>query len=294
MIKNLISVNDIDEKLISSVFYHADNFRHNLTNLRYLKSYTQRFPYLMGTIFFEPSTRTRISFEAAMRHLGGAVVTMDDENKSSQAKGENFEDTIKTISQYVDLLVLRHPTRGYAKLAAEYCDVPLINAGDGDGEHPTQALLDLYTIKRELGRYDNLNILFFGDIEYSRTKNSLEKLLLRYENNTFMEEASYYKQGDDEFCKDLWVDKLKIADVIYITRNQYERWSEGKISKNISIGQEEIDLIKKNAIILHPLPRNNEINKIIDNDPRVAYWRQVKNGLYVRMALIHELINNNE
>lgn len=255
---------------------------------------------MMVTLFFEPSTRTRISFTAAGQHLGMKVVSTENALESSSAvKGETLEDTIKVICQYrPDVIVLRHFEPGAAKRAAAASSVPIINAGDGAGQHPTQALLDLYTIYKETGRTSDLQILIGGDLANSRTSRSLSYMVGKYPNNHIIlvspkqlrmgsDIKSYLKRHKTTFeeTEDLPT-ALKKADVVYWPRIQKERYSDGIIPKSLLIGLEEMSLLKKQAILMSPLPRIDEIAVEVDKDPRAAYFRQAGNGMFIRMALL--------
>lgn len=258
---------------------------------------------ILANLFYEPSTRTRFSFESAMQKLGGSVITTEDASKfSSVTKGEVLEDTIRIISGYVDVIVLRHYEKGSAKIAAEISDVPVINAGDGVGEHPTQALLDLYTIKKELGRVDNLNVAFVGDLLYGRTIHSLLNLFTLYKNvkiylvsPTRLKLPEEYKEvlrkNGIEFREVINLGEvMNKVDVLYMTRVQKERFDSKeeyeKLNGYYVLDERLLRKLKRDAIVMHPLPRVNEISHDIDKDKRAAYFRQAKNGLYIRMALL--------
>jgi aspartate carbamoyltransferase catalytic subunit len=258
---------------------------------------------VMTTLFFEPSTRTRLSFESAMSRLGGKVIGTENAAQfSSTIKGETLEDTIRVVSGYSDVIVMRHTDIGAAERAASVATVPIINAGDGAGEHPTQSLLDLYTIKKELGRLDDLHIVMIGDLAYGRTVHSLSYLLANYNNihisftapenvqiptyvKKYLEEKGVSYEEEHDLTK-----VAKNADVLYQTRIQKERFTSlteyEKAHGKYIIDQELLSTMKKESIILHPLPRAGEIAVEVDNDPRAAYFRQAQNGLFVRMALI--------
>ena len=258
---------------------------------------------IVACLFFEPSTRTRMSFESAALRLGAQVISMENGAESSSAhKGETLEDSIKIVSAYSDLIVLRHPEAGAAEKAAGVCTVPIINAGDGPNQHPTQGLLDLYTIKKEKGTLENLTFAFVGDLIYGRTLHSFLPFLSEYPNNKFYfispkELALPAEYKELLKSKNLIFEEgqnleaaLKEADVIYMTRVQKERFKNvedyNKVKDLFLLKQEHLNQIKKDAIIMHPLPRVNEIDPAIDQDPRAAYFRQAKNGLYTRMALL--------
>ncbi|MDQ6710757.1 MAG: aspartate carbamoyltransferase [Candidatus Dormibacteraeota bacterium] len=258
---------------------------------------------VLATIFYEPSTRTRFSFESAMLRLGGQVISAENATKASSAiKGESLEDTIRIISGYADAIVLRHPEIGAADRAARAADVPIINAGDGAGHHPTQALLDLYTIKKELGRLDHLRVGLVGDLRHGRTVRSLALLLSMFPGTdlTLVSPGSLtmeqdvlsaltargvrYAQGDR------LAEVVPALDVLYQTRIQAERF-ESPESYERHRGVYVIDpavmrRLPDHAILMHPMPRVGEIDPAVDDDPRAAYFRQAKNGLVVRMAVL--------
>uniref|UniRef100_A0A0D9X5T0 Aspartate carbamoyltransferase n=1 Tax=Leersia perrieri TaxID=77586 RepID=A0A0D9X5T0_9ORYZ len=222
--------------------------------------------YLMATLFYEPSTRTRLSFEAAMRRLGGEVLTTENAREfSSAAKGETLEDTIRTVEGYSDIIVLRHFESGAARRAAATADIPVINAGDGPGQHPTQALLDVYTIEREIGTLDGIKLGLVGDLANGRTVRSLAYLIAKYQNIKI-----YFVSPD--------VVKMKRIDLYEAARGKY------------IVDKKVLDVLPKHAVIMHPLPRLDEITVDVDSDPRAAYFRQAKNGLYIRMALLKLLL----
>uniref|UniRef100_A0ACD5YV49 Uncharacterized protein n=1 Tax=Avena sativa TaxID=4498 RepID=A0ACD5YV49_AVESA len=264
--------------------------------------------YLMATLFYEPSTRTRLSFEAAMRRLGGEVLTTENAREfSSAAKGETLEDTIRTIEGYSDIIVLRHFESGAARRAAATANIPVINAGDGPGQHPTQALLDMYTIKREIGRLDGIKVGLVGDLANGRTVRSLAYLIAKYQNiKIYFVSPDVVKMKDDikEYLTSQGVeweessDLLEVAskcDVIYQTRIQKERFGERIDHYEAARGKYIVDkkvlgVMPKHAVIMHPLPRLDEITVDVDTDPRAAYFRQAKNGLYIRMALLKLLL----
>jgi aspartate carbamoyltransferase catalytic subunit len=262
---------------------------------------------ILATIFYEPSTRTRLSFEAAMLKLGGSVISTENASQFSSAiKGESIEDTMRIASGYADAIVIRHPEIGSAARAASSALVPVINAGDGAGEHPTQTLLDAYTITKERGELNNLHITFVGDLLYGRTVHSLPVLLAEYNNVTMDFVSAKELRLPDAYKKKLVAKKIKFqeytelskvagsADVIYMTRVQKERFASlakyRKVAGLYEMNEAVLRLCKKDAMILHPLPRVTEISPEIDADPRAAYFRQAKNGLYVRMALLTMLI----
>jgi len=260
---------------------------------------------VMATLFYEPSTRTRLSFESAMTRLGGDVVTTESAQEfSSAAKGETLEDTIRIVAGYADVIVLRHFESGASRRAAAVSPVPIINAGDGPGQHPTQALLDVYTIQREIGRLDGISIALVGDLANGRTVRSLCYLLAKFENpHIYFVAPSVVQMRDDikeylqrhhigyEEADDLAEVAAK-ADVIYQTRIQRERFGDriGEYEEargQYIIDRSILDCMQEHAIVMHPLPRVDEIvAEEVDGDPRAAYFRQAHNGLYIRMALL--------
>ena len=257
---------------------------------------------VLACLFYEPSTRTSSSFIAAIERLGGSVIPITQGVQfSSVSKGETLADTVRTLEQYSDVIVLRHPEIGSAQLAADYAGVPVINAGDGAGEHPTQALLDLFTIREELGSLDGLKIAMVGDLRYGRTVHSLTKLLLHYDVSlrfvspeilrlplTLMNQV--IDTGIDVRETHDVADVIENADVLYVTRVQKERFSDlaqyEAVKAYYVITPELMDKAKKKMVVMHPLPRVGEIHYSVDKDPRAAYFRQVQNGMYVRMALL--------
>jgi aspartate carbamoyltransferase catalytic subunit len=258
---------------------------------------------IVACIFFEPSTRTRLSFETAALKLGAKVISAENAmENSSTYKGENIEDTTRILCSYADIVVIRHPQAGILEAAAKVATKPLINAGDGANQHPTQGFLDLYTIKKEHGRLANLNIGFGGDLLNSRTLKSLVPFLRFYEGNKFYFISPKELELPREFIKELkenniafeesrsLEEKLPELDVLYMTRVQKERFTNAgdydKVKDLFILKKEHLKNMKKNAIIMHPLPKINEVDREIDRDPRAAYFRQAQNGLYVRMALL--------
>lgn len=258
---------------------------------------------VMATLFYEPSTRTKFSFESAMHRLGGGVIGFSGTDSTSVSKGESFEDTVRTVACYSDVIVMRHYEQYAPMKAASYSQVPVINAGDGGNQHPTQTLTDLLTINQSMGRLDNLKIVLVGDLKYGRTVHSLVKAMNKYENNKFvfvspseLKMPDYIKESLDEgsYVETQDLDYgVKEADVLYITRiqrerfedkNQYEKLKDVYILDNLKMKK-----AKEEMIILHPLPRVNEIAKEVDADPRAKYFDQVKYGMYVRMALLLKL-----
>ena len=262
--KHLISLDDWD-------LGNYKDFFNLVTDFKFKKIYCPNKNLILCNLFYEPSTRTSSSFASAMWRLGGQVIAINDVNYSSVSKGENLEDTIITMGNYCDIIALRSKNAGDAQKAAEISSVPIINAGDGNGEHPTQTLLDLYTIWEKFGRITDLTITFVGDIENGRTVHSLDKAL-----------DNCSKHYADTFDKSIW----PASDIYYLTRVQKERGSEG----SYSMRKEHIKHIPSDAIVMHPFPRNEEIPRWFDDDPRAKYFEQMKNGLFVRMALLHEYL----
>lgn len=262
---------------------------------------------VLATLFYEPSTRTRLSFESAMLRLGGSIMGFSSANSSSAAKGESVADTIRTIACYADIAAMRHPKEGAPMIAAMSTDMPVINAGDGGHQHPTQTLTDLLTIRSLKGRLDNFSIGLCGDLKFGRTVHSLIKALSRYNNIKFIlispEELKipeYIREeilvkNNIEFEE---VERLEYVieklDVLYMTRVQKERFFNEadyiRLKDSYILNMEKLEKAKKDMTILHPLPRVNEISVEVDNDPRACYFKQAKYGMFVRMALIMKLL----
>ena len=297
--KDVLSVGQFDREKLAYIFTRAHEMRELVERVGgcdLLKG------YILACLFYEPSTRTSASFIAAMERLGGSVIPITQGVKfSSVSKGESLPDTIRTLEQYADVIVLRHPEIGSAKLAADYASVPILNAGDGAGEHPTQALLDLFTIQEEVGHIDGLKIAMLGDLRYGRTVHSLTRLLMQYDislryvspetlrlpmslMNQLIDRSINVRESDDV------ADVIANADVLYVTRIQKERFSDPKLYEEVKdyfeITPDLMKRAKPTMVVMHPLPRVGEIHYHVDDDPRAAYFRQVKNGMYVRMALL--------
>lgn len=301
MIKHIIESQQFDRDYLFKLFRRADFLRHNTEQTLRGK--------ILTTLFYEPSTRTRLSFESAMLRLGGSVIgTEDAKSFSSVSKGESLIDTIRIISKYCDAIVLRHNTEGSSKQASIISEVPVINAGDGKGQHPTQTMLDLYTIEREIGRIDNLKIAMVGDLANGRTVRSLCYLLGKFKNvEIFFVSPQNLKIGDDikEYLerhnvlfseiKDL-NSILGKVDVVYMTRIQKERMEIEEYEKakgNFVLNEKNLPLVRKGSIIMHPLPHVEEIDlptSIEQTDRRIAYFRQAENGLFIRMALLENVM----
>ena len=260
----------------------------------------------LATLFFEPSTRTRLSFEAAMLELGGSVLGFSAANNSSAAKGESVADTVKTVGCYADIIAMRHPKEGAPMIASMRCDVPIINAGDGGHNHPTQTLADLLTIQREKGHFDNLVVGMCGDLKFGRTVHSLIHALTRYENVKFVlispDELKVPEYIIDELNHEgipfvettSLEDAMPELDILYMTRVQQERFFNEedylRLKDSYILTLDKLDTAKKDLCVLHPLPRVNEISVAVDDDPRACYFKQVSNGKYIRMALILKLL----
>ena len=256
----------------------------------------------LATLFFEPSTRTRLSFEAAMYELGGNVLSMADAGSSSAAKGESVADTAKTVSCYADIIAMRHPKEGAPLVAAMNASIPVINAGDGGHNHPTQTLADLLTIWREKGRFTGLTIGLCGDLKFGRTVHSLISALSRYNDNKFvlispeeLKVPGYVMQKGINYTETTDLEAaLPELDVLYMTRVQRERFFNEedylRLKDSYILTPEKLEKAKKDLSILHPLPRVNEISVGVDADPRAVYFKQVLNGKYMRMALILKLL----
>lgn len=265
----------------------------------------------LATLFFEPSTRTRLSFESAMYELGGNVIGFSEANSSSAAKGESVSDTAKTISCYADIIAMRHPKEGAPLVAAKAASIPVINAGDGGHNHPTQTLADLLTIHREKGRFNNLTIGLCGDLKFGRTVHSLINALSRYKGIKFvlispdeLKLPSYVKhdvldKNGIEYCENPSLeDAIGDLDILYMTRVQRERFFNEedylRLKDSYILEPSKLKNAKGDLSIMHPLPRVNEISVAIDDDPRACYFKQVLNGKYIRMALILKLLEEAE
>lgn len=261
----------------------------------------------LATLFYEPSTRTRLSFEAAMLNLGGSVLGFSSADSSSASKGESIADTIRVISCYADICAMRHPKEGAPMRASMYSRIPVINAGDGGHQHPTQTLTDLMTIRRRLGRLENLTIGLCGDLKFGRTVHSLIKSLSRYPNIRFILISPDELRVPDYVIREVLEplnipfeevtsleDVMPQLDVLYMTRVQKERFFNEedyiRLKDSYILTEDKMKLAKEKMAVLHPLPRVNEITLPVDDDPRAAYFEQVQNGVYVRMALIMTLL----
>ena len=261
----------------------------------------------LATLFYEPSTRTRLSFEAAMLNLGGKVLGFSSADTSAASKGESVADTIRVISSYADICAMRHPKEGAPTVAAMHSGIPVINAGDGGHNHPTQTLTDLFTIKELTGRLDNLTIGMCGDLKFGRTVHSLINAMVRYDNVRFilvspneLKIPDYLRQevleaGNIDYIETNELEKyMPELDILYMTRVQRERFFNEedyiRLKDSFILDAEKMKYAKKDMYVLHPLPRVNEISAEVDNDPRAVYFKQAKFGVYVRMALIITLL----
>ncbi len=300
MKKDLISITDYSKDEYLRIMDLAAEFEAN-PNQDLLKG------KVVASLFFEPSTRTRLSFETAISRLGGRIIGFADPDSSSATKGETLHDTIKMVSNYADLIVMRHPLEGAARYAAEVSPVPVINAGDGANQHPTQTLLDMYSILKTQSRLDNINIFMVGDLKYGRTVHSLLMALSQFENPIFNFIAPKVLQMPDEYKMYLgdqgikyfehreFTDIISEADIIYMTRVQKERFSdpiEYEKVKNVYILRNSmLKNTKPNVKILHPLPRVNEIHTDVDANAKAYYFEQARNGVFTREAIISHTMN---
>lgn len=295
---NLIGAAQLTRDVIEQLCTLADDIRANPSN--YSKILDGK---IIATIFYEPSTRTRLSFESAILRLGARLISTENANESSSGKkGESVEDTIRIVQGYADAIVIRHSDEESSRNAAKVATVPIINAGSGKDEHPTQALLDIYTLRNCKGHLDNLSVALLGDLKYGRTTHSLIKVLSQYDN------ISIYALSDDrlalpeEYIKIMQDNNMKYVkcnsfedipvdlDAIYQTRQQKERFENSDVEfKSYDLTPEVMNRFSDNTIIMHPLPRVGEISTELDNDKRAVFFEQAKNGLYARMALLCEV-----
>jgi aspartate carbamoyltransferase catalytic subunit len=291
---DILSVSQFSREDIGLIFDVANEMRAG-KHAHILKG------HILASLFYEPSTRTQSSFMAAMQRLGGGIIPISEVRHSSVSKGESLRDTVRTLECYADVIVLRHHEVGAAKIAAEAAQKPIINAGDGVGEHPTQALLDLYTIEKELGRIDGLHVTMVGDLKYGRTVHSLARLLALFtghlhfisppelmlpveiQHELAARNVSFTRGHDLEE----WLSK---SDVLYVTRVQKERFSDDtlyeKVKNAFVVTPDTMKHAQHKMALMHPLPRVGEIEEAVDGDPRAAYFRQMEYGLFVRMALL--------
>ena len=296
--KDVLHGNQFTKKDIDAILKTASYFERELKKKDQVSLLKGK---ILATLFYEPSTRTRLSFEAAMQRLGGGVVSMGSVESSSVAKGESLSDTVRTVAQYADVIVIRHPKIGSAKEAADAVPIPVLNAGDGAGQHPTQALLDLYTIKKELGSLNRLKISLVGDLKNGRTVHALAEVLSLFGAKLYFvsPDALRMPQEITSHLKDRGVDVIETTDMrkaaretdlLYMTRIQKERFPDlseyEKVKGSMVIDEDFLKGIGKKIVVLHPLPRVDEISPAVDGYPGAAYFRQVRNGIYVRMALL--------
>jgi len=305
-LKHLIDINTLSVAEIADMIALAEDI------IAHPENYWDKCNHKkIATLFFEPSTRTRLSFEAAMMELGGGVLGFSEASSSSASKGESVADTIKIVSCYADIIAMRHPKEGAPYVAMQNAGVPIINAGDGGHNHPTQTLTDLLTIHREIGRLDNMTVGLCGDLKFGRTVHSLIHAMARYENVRFILIAPEELKIPDYMKEDV-LDKHGIEyiettdlesvmpelDVLYMTRVQRERFFNEsdyiRLKDSYILTPEKLATANDNMRILHPLPRVNEISVAVDADPRAAYFRQALNGKYIRMALILTLLGVNK
>lgn len=292
---SLVSISDIGKDEIMRLLRQASYFEAN-PNQRILQG------KVVATLFFEPSTRTRLSFETAVNRLGGRIIGFSDASTTSSSKGETLKDTIKMVSNYADLIVMRHYLEGAARYATEVTDVPVINAGDGANQHPTQTMLDLYSIYKTQGALDNLTITMVGDLKYGRTVHSL-LMALQYFNPTFnfiackeLEMPREYIRFCDEHgikyneYRDFTTEVIDNTDILYMTRVQRERFTDimeyEQVKDLYNLNVKMLEGSRDNLRVLHPLPRVNEIDQDVDDSPKAYYFQQAKNGLYARQAII--------
>jgi aspartate carbamoyltransferase catalytic subunit len=296
--RSLISINDCTKEELIGILDRAEKFEK--------KPKQHILPHsVVATLFFEPSTRTRLSFESAANQLGARVVGFSDASNSSVQKGESLKDTILTVNQYADIIIMRHPVEGSARFASEVATIPVVNAGDGANQHPTQCLLDLYSIRKTQGTLDNLHIALVGDLKYGRTVHSLTEAMCHF-NTTFHlvspeslkmpssikhhlkeKNIEYHQYTDIIEC----IDKV---DILYMTRIQRERFTDPieyeKVKNCYILKNSMLNNSKNNLRILHPLPRVNEIDEDVDSNPKAYYFQQALNGVYVRQAILSSIL----
>ena len=296
--RSLVSIDDLTTDEITRILRLAADFEKNpIQDILRGK--------VVATLFFEPSTRTRLSFESAVNKLGGKVIGFTDSSSSSVTKGETLNDTIRTVNNYVDMIVMRHPIEGSARYASEISTVPVINAGDGANQHPTQTLLDLYSIQKTQGTLDNLNICMVGDLKYGRTVHSLLMAMSRWKTSFNFVAPEELKMPDEYklYLRNLGLDYyetadlnevINMADIIYMTRVQRERFSDPmeyeKVKNAYVLYDHMLSETKPEMKILHPLPRVNEINTDVDANEKAYYFEQALNGVFTRQAIICTLL----
>ena len=297
--KHVVSIEDLDNKRILAILKRAKQLVPVAEGKKKSKALDGK---ILATCFFEPSTRTRLSFESAMQRLGGSCIGFADPTSTSTYKGETLSDAIRMISAYSDVMVLRHPQEGAAVLASEISDVPVVNGGDGAGQHPTQTLLDLFTINNECGKVEGLRVGLLGDLRYGRTVHSLAEALSRFDNELHFISPEILKmpEGVTSELKGVWSEHkelkniLKDLDVLYVTRIQRERFPDledyEKVAGAYQINLDSLKNAKSTLKIMHPLPRVDEISTDVDNTKHAVYFKQAFNGVPVRMAILEELI----
>ena len=300
--RSILNILDLSTEEIDELITIADDIMANPEKYREACKYKT-----LATLFFEPSTRTRLSFESAMISLGGNVLGFSDSNSSSSAKGESVSDTVAVVSGYADIIAMRHPKEGAPLVASMHSLVPIINAGDGGHYHPTQTLTDLLTVHHEKGRFDNLTIGLCGDLKFGRTVHSLIEAMSRYSGIKFVlispEELKLPSFVKQEFIKDKGIEYKQSTsldevigelDILYMTRVQRERFFNEedylRLKDTYILTADKMKLAKDDMIVMHPLPRVNEISTAVDSDPRACYFRQAYYGKYIRMALIMKLL----
>ena len=300
--RHLIDPMDLSVEDIDRLLDLADDISDNPEKYREVCKYKK-----LATLFFEPSTRTRLSFEAAMLELGGSVLGFSSADSSSAAKGESIADTARTVACYADIIAMRHPKEGAPYVASQYVDIPIINAGDGGHNHPTQTLADILTIKKEKGRLDNFTIGFCGDLKFGRTVHSLIEALSRYSGikmvlispeelklPSYIKKDVLQKKGIPYEQTTSIEEAISELDILYMTRVQKERFFNEadyiRLKDRCILTTEKMELAKPDLCIMHPLPRVNEIVTAIDKDPRACYFKQALYGKYMRMALILKLL----
>lgn len=296
--RSLVSINDYTKEQQLRLLDVAEDFEKN-PRQRLLEN------YVVATLFFEPSTRTRLSFESAVSYLGGKIIGFSDTSSTSVQKGESLRDTIKTIANYSDVIVMRHPKEGSARFASEVSHVPIINAGDGANQHPTQCLLDLYSIRKTQGTLKGLNVAFVGDLKYGRTVHSLVQALCQFDCSFHLVSPIELKLPSSvkisikekklEYFQYTELDEvIPKVDVLYMTRIQKERFSDPmeyeKIKNSYVLRNDMLHKTKSNLKIMHPLPRVNEIDEDVDDNKRAYYFQQALNGVYVRQALLTSIL----
>lgn len=296
--RSLVSINDLSKEEIFKVLDLAEEFEKN-------PSQKIMDGKVVATLFFEPSTRTRLSFESAVNRLGGRIIGFSEASSTSVSKGESLKDTILTVANYSDLIVMRHPVEGSARFASEVSPVPIINAGDGANQHPTQTMLDLYSIRKTQGTLNNQKIVMVGDLKYGRTVHSLlmamsqfnasfvfiapKELQMPQEYKMFLKEAGLKFEEHTDLAEN-----IKDADIVYMTRVQKERFSDPmdyeKVKNAYILRNHMLEGTKENMRILHPLPRVNEINIDVDDNNKAYYFTQALNGVYARMAIMASIL----